>query len=412
MTKRFIKLKKPGIRKDTKTGKYHVRKSVRGKEYSKLCDTVREAEIWRNSFDPLAEVKRTGDTPTLQELWEEYKKTEFPDMEVSSQETKKYQLAVLWDQLKDMELGQLTPAVISSAIENSKKKLPKSSKRCNYNLPLDHLKSILNWYRKNEDYTFVVPIQERHYKQGTIKRIPAKRKSLDAQDCVKFLNTIDKRMYQNLALIQLLTGCRISEAAGLQVADIDFEKEFVEIKNGVVWSRYNRKFVELKPYTKTGEVKIVPLYSKLLIEALREQASQSPNGFLFCTSEGEPLSYRMIQFQFNKALKKAGLESKAASTHFLRHSAATFVRDVLGLEAAQALLGHKDLRTTQIYAELPTRLIGDGIDSMTKTLEHLGLDRNKVGTKGLNSSKNSVKSVGYKKIGRMDRQVTPPHAMH
>jgi integrase len=37
--------------------------------------------------------------------------------------------------------------------------------------------------------------------------------------------------------------------------------------------------------------------------------------------------------------------------HQLRHNAATLIRELYGLEAAQAILGHKTLSMTQIYAE-------------------------------------------------------------
>jgi integrase len=37
--------------------------------------------------------------------------------------------------------------------------------------------------------------------------------------------------------------------------------------------------------------------------------------------------------------------------HQLRHAAATRLRKAFGLEAAQAILGHKTLKVTEIYAE-------------------------------------------------------------
>ncbi|MFN9603289.1 MAG: tyrosine-type recombinase/integrase [Planctomycetota bacterium] len=54
------------------------------------------------------------------------------------------------------------------------------------------------------------------------------------------------------------------------------------------------------------------------------------------------------------AAKKAGVPSW--HPYQLRHLAATVVRDVLGLEGAQALLGHSDLKVTQRYAKMSERL--------------------------------------------------------
>lgn len=376
---RFIKLKKPGIRKDTVTGKYQARKTIKGKTYSKLLDSVREAEIWRNTYNPFEIKKDDSETITFAGLWEDYKQTEFPSLAQSSRETKEYQISIFWDELADIEVEALSPNLLSQIIKAKKVGLPSNSKRCNFRRPLNELKTLLNWYRENNDYTFKIPILKRHYKQGKIKDIVKKRKHLSLQEVELFINSIDKRMYRNMALLQFLMGCRISEIAGLKKQNVDFEVGILEIKNSVVWSRYDRKCVEIKPYTKNGEIKEVPLVNQQLISVLKEQIEASPNELLFCDSKAKPLSYRMIQFQFNKALRKAGLNGKVSSTHFLRHSAATCTRDFLGLEAAQAILGHKDIQTTQIYAQLPTKLIGESIEQMSQSLKLD--DWNKSGTK-------------------------------
>ena len=52
----------------------------------------------------------------------------------------------------------------------------------------------------------------------------------------------------------------------------------------------------------------------------------------------------------DRACKAAGIASW--SPNQLRHSAATRIRKELGLEAAQAVLGHRQLETTQVYAEI------------------------------------------------------------
>ena len=52
-SKRFIALKShKGIKKDTKSGKYLARKTIKGKEYSKSFEKLSEALEWRKIFDP------------------------------------------------------------------------------------------------------------------------------------------------------------------------------------------------------------------------------------------------------------------------------------------------------------------------------------------------------------------------
>jgi integrase len=51
-----------------------------------------------------------------------------------------------------------------------------------------------------------------------------------------------------------------------------------------------------------------------------------------------------------RACEKAGVVRW--SPNQLRHSAATRIRKELGIESAQAVLGHRNLETTQVYAEV------------------------------------------------------------
>jgi integrase len=60
-----------------------------------------------------------------------------------------------------------------------------------------------------------------------------------------------------------------------------------------------------------------------------------------------------------RACRRAGIP--AWSPHQLRHTRATLIRQVYGLEAAKAVLGHADTKITEIYAardiELASRVM-------------------------------------------------------
>jgi integrase len=62
-----------------------------------------------------------------------------------------------------------------------------------------------------------------------------------------------------------------------------------------------------------------------------------------------------------RACEAAGIE--AWHPNRLRHTAATRIRRELGIEAAQAVLGHRLIETTQVYAEVST---GRAIDAMAE----------------------------------------------
>jgi integrase len=59
-----------------------------------------------------------------------------------------------------------------------------------------------------------------------------------------------------------------------------------------------------------------------------------------------------------KAAKKAGIKVEDFHPHQLRHTAATRIRKELGLDAARAVLGHRNLKITDDYAELDQALAG------------------------------------------------------
>ena len=60
-----------------------------------------------------------------------------------------------------------------------------------------------------------------------------------------------------------------------------------------------------------------------------------------------------IQYQYNNALKRAGLFPKFSSTHIMRHSMGTITRMVTGsMDSAQAVTGHKDIKMAQHYSSM------------------------------------------------------------
>ena len=158
-------------------------------------------------------------------------------------------------------------------------------------------------------------------------------------------------MYRDLAIVQFFLALRVGEAAGIQLNNIDLESSSILIKEIAVWGK-NKKFEGLKGLPKNGEVRTCSL-NKTLIEVINRRLLDKKEGceFLFHIN-GKALGYRAIQYQYNKALKTAGLSDRFSSTHFLRHAMATLTRKHCGsLEIVQAVTGHKDQRLVQHYAQ-------------------------------------------------------------
>jgi site-specific recombinase XerD len=72
-----------------------------------------------------------------------------------------------------------------------------------------------------------------------------------------------------------------------------------------------------------------------------------------------------VQKAVKRAVKKAGI-TKSASCHTLRHSFATHLLEQgTDIRTVQELLGHQDLRTTQVY----THVLQDGKAGTRSPLE-------------------------------------------
>lgn len=128
------------------------------------------------------------------------------------------------------------------------------------------------------------------------------------------------------------TGMRPGEACDLHSADLD--------RASAPW-RYRPVLHKTKHLDKTREVFIGPRAQLLLAPHVK------PGRFFF-TRRGKPYTSQLLYNAVHHATHAHGLP--AWHPNQLRHSAATLIRQELGLESAQAVLGHARLETTQIYS--------------------------------------------------------------
>ena len=96
----------------------------------------------------------------------------------------------------------------------------------------------------------------------------------------------------------------------------------------------------------------VPVGSKALDMLTKWLAIRKPvaNNALFISARGTRISIRNIQKRLDQLALKTGIN---ISPHMLRHSFATHVLESSqDLRAVQKMLGHSDIKTTQIYTHL------------------------------------------------------------
>lgn len=145
------------------------------------------------------------------------------------------------------------------------------------------------------------------------------------------------------ALIELLyaTGMRISELASLSVSEINLDVGYL-IATG-----------------KGRKQRIIPLGETSLRKLRRYLAESRPRlrkpasgGRLFLNRRGGGLTRQGCWKILRKQARRAGIP-RTVSPHMLRHSFAThLLENGADLRSVQALLGHADLSTTQIYTQV------------------------------------------------------------
>jgi integrase/recombinase XerD len=149
------------------------------------------------------------------------------------------------------------------------------------------------------------------------------------------------------AMLELLyaTGLRVTELVGLPMGAIAFERKLVQVRG------------------KGGKERVVPLGDPALlavkawIPIRKERLGEKRNSvFLFPSSNpAKPLT-RQRFFQLLKDLAiGAGIAPERLSPHVLRHAFATHLLEHgADLRSVQAMLGHADIATTQIYTHIAT----------------------------------------------------------
>ena len=115
---------------------------------------------------------------------------------------------------------------------------------------------------------------------------------------------------------------------------------------------------------------IVPL-PEFLVKQINQYMDQyRPIEYLFEGWENGQYSTRSVQSVLKKALRVANI-SKNASVHSLRHTFATHsLEDGIDIRLIQEILGHRNIRTTEIY----THISNANILSIQSPIDKLGLE--------------------------------------
>jgi len=164
---------------------------------------------------------------------------------------------------------------------------------------------------------------------------------------LEIIDLTDSRGVRDHAMIVLMysTGLRVSELVGLKTTDLDFHRNVVFC----IGKRQKMRFI---PFGTVARHEI-EAYLANQRPGLIVRFPDCP--YLFPGRTGKPFSRQGVWKLISGYARAAGLQ-RALSPHKLRHSFATVILENGGdVRSVQAMLGHADLSTTQMYTHVLTK---------------------------------------------------------
>jgi len=165
-------------------------------------------------------------------------------------------------------------------------------------------------------------------------------KTIDFDDLRNMMN-LKTNHYSELRavlMIELLYSCglRVSELVGINIKDLDVNEGFVRVMG------------------KGGKARFSPIGSSAInvLETYLTKRPKSESDALFLNQKALRISPRSVQNIVKKRALEVGV-SINVHPHMLRHAAAThFLQSSHDLRTVQEFLGHKSIKSTQIYTHL------------------------------------------------------------
>jgi site-specific recombinase XerD len=174
------------------------------------------------------------------------------------------------------------------------------------------------------------------------EKLPLAKKSLklplvlSKEEVNKIIESTNNMKHKFVIMFLYYAGLRLDEAINIKWQDIDFDRETIHLKTA-----------------KGDKERVIFLHKKL--RKMLEIYGTKKEGLVFVSQRNGKYNKRTIQQIIKSASKKAGIK-KNVTPHTLRHSFATHLLESgADIRYIQQLLGHKDLKTTQIYTHVANK---------------------------------------------------------
>ena len=196
-----------------------------------------------------------------------------------------------------------------------------------------HLNAIKYFYREIFKSEAAIPLKF----SKTSKKLPV---VLSRQEIEKMINSIENKKHKLLIALSYGAGLRVSEVINLRIRDLDFDETTIHIKEA-----------------KGKKDRITVFPEKIGNDLEKLIFGKAGKDLVFESERGGKLTERTAQKVFENALNKTNIK-KEATFHSLRHSFAThLLENGVDVRYVQELLGHANIRTTQIYTKVTNPML-------------------------------------------------------
>lgn len=346
---------------DPARGSMYEARRVNGrkKRVSKVFSSLHDAREWRRSYE-VTNFSNSAPAPnshgkTVDELLHEFKKLRFPKLTEGTRINYE-SVFPAFSFFDGKEINALQPSNVSEWIRwlsAPERLIQGRSTRVSFKKELKVLRLLINWYREEYDEARLIsPIRRKHFDNAQVRESTVRKVVLTNSELVQWLNELKKEdtLFHDLALLQTAQAMRVSESCAMKWTNLDFESGCYDLREHVVWPRIRGGLARLAPGTKTRrEGYRIALWEETM-EVLR-QRYRNRSGDLVFSIDGGLLTYRQVQYAYNRAFEKAGLPHR--STHVCRHTGATaFLDKTQDQLALQQLGGWKNQTMPMHYAKI------------------------------------------------------------
>lgn len=184
------------------------------------------------------------------------------------------------------------------------------------------------------------------YKKADFERIRHPKRTqklpvvLSRKEIQDIIESIKNAKHRLIVALSYGAGLRVSEVVRLRARDLDLNELTLMVRQG-----------------KGKKDRLTVLPGNLVAALGALIAGVEHNQYVFESERGGRLSETTAQKVFSNALKRTGI-TKEATFHSLRHSFATHLLEQgTDVRYVQELLGHQNIRTTQIYTHVTNPML-------------------------------------------------------